>query len=311
MIQFGLNELDHQKFQQKLPAVFSSVKQGDTVSLTIENYMQKLLVCLYQKTKNNSDITLNAAISLANALHAPLYILSIDTLVSEYCEMMQPALGRQLNWEQDDITLQNIQARARGPSAWILANVRNSILLSTSNRSEASVGYATMDGDTCGGLSPLAGIDKHFILQWLNWLEKEGPFEIGPIPALKMITQQKPTAELRPLSKSQTDEGDLMPYAWLDIIERFFVRDKASPKDILIIMHKQFPDEKLNTLGLSVERFFKRWTESQWKRERFAPSFHLDDENVDPKTACRFPILSAGFKRELKIMWEYIHDKTQ
>ena len=48
-----------------------------------------------------------------------------------------------------------------------------------------------------------------------------------------------------------------------------------------------------------VERFFRLWCRNQWKRERYAPSFHLDDENLDPKTWCRFPILSGGFEREL------------
>jgi NAD+ synthase (glutamine-hydrolysing) len=49
-----------------------------------------------------------------------------------------------------------------------------------------------------------------------------------------------------------------------------------------------------------VERFFRLFSRNQWKRERYAPSFHVDDENLDPKTWCRFPILSGGFERELE-----------
>ena len=48
-----------------------------------------------------------------------------------------------------------------------------------------------------------------------------------------------------------------------------------------------------------VKRFFSLFARNQWKRERFAPAFHLDDENLDPKTWCRFPILSGGFEQEL------------
>ena len=66
----------------------------------------------------------------------------------------------------------------------MLANIRNALLLTTSNRSEAAVGYATMDGDTCGGLAPLAGIDKAFLLDWLKWMEQVGPAGVGPLPAL-------------------------------------------------------------------------------------------------------------------------------
>jgi NAD+ synthase (glutamine-hydrolysing) len=54
-----------------------------------------------------------------------------------------------------------------------------------------------------------------------------------------------------------------------------------------------------------VERFFTLWCRNQWKRERYAPSFHLDDENLDPKTWCRFPILSSGFTAELAEMRDW------
>ena len=64
----------------------------------------------------------------------------------------------QLSRQRDDVALQNVQARARGPAVWLLANLRGALLLTTSNRSEAAVGYATMDGDTCGGLVPT---DEH------------------------------------------------------------------------------------------------------------------------------------------------------
>ncbi len=56
-----------------------------------------------------------------------------------------------------------------------------------------------------------------------------------------------------------------------------------------------------------IERFFLLWCRNQWKRERYAPSFHVDDENLDPKTWCRFPILSGGFERELAELREYVN----
>ena len=81
----------------------------------------------------------------------------IDDQVERYVEMVSTALDRPVTWETDDLALQNIQARARAPGVWMLANIQGALLLATSNRSEAAVGYATMDGDTCGGLSPIAG----------------------------------------------------------------------------------------------------------------------------------------------------------
>jgi NAD+ synthase (glutamine-hydrolysing) len=173
-------------------------------------------------------------------------------------------------------------------------------LLTTSNRSEAAVGYATMDGDTCGGLAPIAGIDKAFLLDWLQWMQKTGPAGIGPLPELCVVNQQQPTAELRPPAAGQTDEADLMPYRVLDAIERAAIRDKLLPADVWETVCPQFPEFDSRQIGAWVVRFFELWCRNQWKRERYAPTFHLDDENLDPKTWCRFPILNSGFGRELE-----------
>jgi len=156
-----------------------------------------------------------------------------------------------------------------------------------------------MDGDTCGGLAPIAGIDKAFLLDWLQWMETTGPAGVGPLPALAAVNQQRPTAELRPPTAQQTDEGDLMPYRVLDAIERAAIRDKQLPVEVWETVTPQFPAYDAKQMAAWVERFFQLWCRNQWKRERYAPSFHLDDENLDPKTWCRFPILNSGFEREL------------
>ena len=232
--------------------------------------------------------------------------LEIDRLVEGYVSAVEQTIGRRLAWETDDIALQNIQARVRAPSVWLLANIKNALLLSTSNRSEAAVGYATMDGDTCGGLSPIAGIDKAFLLDWLCWLETMGPAGLHPVPALAAVNRMQPTAELRPPSACQADESDLMPYRVLDAIERVAIRDKQPPVEVFRFLRPQFSQYSTAQLQLWIERFFRLWCRNQWKRERYAPSFHLDDENLDPKTWCRFPILSGGFEQELAELQEYV-----
>jgi len=188
----------------------------------------------------------------------------------------------------------------------MLANIRSALLLSTSNRSEAAVGYATMDGDTSGGLAPIAGIDKAFIRRWLRWCEKIGPAGIGPLPELAVVNDQAPTAELRPPGAKQTDEDDLMPYELLDAIERAAIRDKLSPCEILLLAETEFSQYSRQQLATWIERFLRLWSRNQWKRERYAPSFHLDDENLDPKTWWRFPILSGGFERELAELHNFV-----
>ena len=261
------------------------------------DWTRQLLACVYQSTRNSSETTRSAAENLATALSAEFYEFDVDALVEGYVETVEAAIGRELSWETDDIALQNIQARSRAPGIWLLANLRGALLLATSNRSEAAVGYTTMDGDTCGGISPIAGIDKAFLRTWLCWMETEGPEGTEAIPELAAINKQQPTAELRPPGEGQTDETDLMPYVVLDAIERLAIRDKLTPVEIYQSLASEH--ERLQLVGW-IRRFFQLWSRNQWKRERYAPSFHLDDENLDPKTWCRFPILSGGFKRELE-----------
>jgi len=261
--------------------------------------VKALLSTVYQATAHSSETTRTAARLVAAAVGARHLELDVEELVQGYVSRVEAALGRELSWAADDISLQNVQARARAPSAWLIANLSGALLLSTSNRSEAAVGYATMDGDTAGGLSPIAGVDKNFVRSYLRWLETEGPSGLGPIPALSAVNAQAPTAELRPASAAQTDEKDLMPYDLLDAIERAAIRDKRSPKEILALVAPEFPALSSAELLGYLERFFRLFARNQWKRERYAPSFHVDDESLDPKTWYRFPILSGGFEREL------------
>ncbi|EDY20777.1 NAD+ synthetase [Chthoniobacter flavus Ellin428] len=269
-----------------------------------------LVTTVYQGTANSSETTRHAARVVAEAVGVTHCEWEVDGLVAEYTRLVSTAIGRSLTWSTDDIPLQNIQARVRAPGAWMLANLRNALLLATSNRSEAAVGYATMDGDTCGGLSPIAGIDKAFLRQWLAWMEQHGPAETGAIPELHVINAQAPTAELRPQEYHQTDEEDLMPYPILDAIERAAIRDKQKPMDVYLLMRNRFPAYPAGQMAVWVERFFTLWSRNQWKRERYAPSFHVDDENLDPKTWCRFPILSGGFVRELAELRAYVQGES-
>jgi NAD+ synthase (glutamine-hydrolysing) len=293
-VRFGLDELGAEGLLAKL----RYLNWPDTTP-TEKEIVRRLLVCVYQATRHSSNTTREAARRVASAVGAEFLEFDVERFVTGYSEMVAAAIGRPLDWERDDVTLQNIQARVRSPGVWMIANLRNALLLSTSNRSEAAVGYATMDGDTSGGLSPIAGIDKAYLRRWLRWMEETGPQGVGPLPALAAVNVQAPTAELRPAERKQTDEDDLMPYDVLDACERAAIRDKKSPAEVLVTVQLQFPNHSAANLRTWVVRFFRLWSRNQWKRERYAPSFHVDDENLDPKTWCRFPILSSGFAREL------------
>lgn len=281
MIRRGSRQLGWKKFTNAL-------------GITAENEAQAtqlLLTCAYQGTHNSSEKTLQAARSLAESINATFYQWRVDDEVASYQAKIENVLKRSLSWEKDDIALQNIQARSRSPIIWMLANIKHSILLTTSNRSEGDVGYATMDGDTSGSLAPIAGVDKPFVIQWLNWAEMHLGYS-----GLAQVNSLEPTAELRPHADDQTDEKDLMPYELLVSIEKLAIRDRKSPKEVYAALLNEYDNPLLKSY---VIKFFRLWAINQWKRERIAPSFHLDDLNVDPRSWCRFPILSGGFQQEL------------
>jgi NAD+ synthase (glutamine-hydrolysing) len=139
-------------------------------------------------------------------------------------------------------------------------------------------------------------------------METKGILGLEPIPALGVINSQQPTAELRPAvgGIAQTDEADLMPYDILEAVEDSAIRDKHTPTEVLQELLPRYPDHLPAQLATWIERFFRKWCQNQWKRERIAPSFHLDDRNVDPRSWCRFPILSGGFERELAEMRAFV-----
>lgn len=263
--------------------------------MDIEIETERFLTCVYQGTSNSSETTWNAAKEVAGDIGARFVTLEIDPVVEQYKSLISKGFGLDLTWEKHDLALQNIQARARAPGVWMIANLEHKLLITTSNRSEAAVGYCTMDGDTAGGLAPIAGIDKAFLRDWIRSC-------IPRFPSLKLIDNQQPTAELRPGS-SQTDEEDLMPYPLLDYIENLAIQERKGPAEVMRCLqslhNKDESHEVTRRLYGYVEKFFLLWARNQWKREKLPASFHVDDRNLDPKTWCRFPILSGGFRVEL------------
>ncbi|WP_421764793.1 NAD(+) synthase [Ekhidna sp.] len=288
LISFAVRTALEQRGKEGLEDKLGFKLEGETP----EAITQQLLTTAYQATKNSSEATFNSAKNLAESIGATFYNWDIDAEVDQYRSTIEQAIGRKLTWEQDDITLQNIQARTRSPIIWMLANLENKLLMATSNRSEGDVGYATMDGDTSGSISPIAGVDKHFVLQWLQYAEHQLGFS-----GLKEVNSLTPTAELRPEDQHQTDEDDLMPYEVLMKIEREAILHGKAPKQVFDSLKSDYEHKKLKDW---IKKFFRLWTRNQWKRERYAPSFHFDDFNIDPRSWYRFPILSGGYLEELE-----------
>ncbi len=308
MLKLGDESIGFERLKEKLSYI------PEIKDLKTNNELSNILInSIYQGTENSSNDTLNSAQKLAESIGADFHVIDINGLVENYTQLISSTLSRPITWETDDIPLQNIQARVRAPGVWMLANIKNHLLLATSNRSEVAVGYCTMDGDTAGSISPIAGIDKDWLRSWLVWLEKTGCEVKGEnikIEGLKYVNALQPTAELRPAENKQTDEKDLMPYHVLNVIEILAVREKKSPLECFIILENKFKDTfEKEAIYTWTKRFFTLWSRNQWKRERYAPGFHLDSHNLDSRSWCRFPILSGGYKFELQKLTEYYEGK--
>lgn len=297
-IKMGVEELGTYNFIKKYCPHLKEEQHNGTVNGIVKN----LITTAYQATAQSGSVTKTAAFELAKALHIPHFEFDVEPMVNDYKKLGAIVKGSELTFEANDITLQNLQARVRAPGVWMIANMQGKLLLTTSNMSEAAVGYATMDGDTAGCVAPIAGLPKVYIREFLAWVANE----CGTIgSAMKLIVKQQPTAELRPASYKQTDEDDLMPYWLLHKIETLVVKNRYVPVEIYEELKATIEYDN-DQLIKDITKFFRLFSINQWKRERYALSFHMDDHNLDPRTWCRTPILTGGYEEELEELAKFL-----
>ena len=282
-----INEVGSKEVIQKLK--ISNFSSSMNENENVKNILNKIFITVYQKTKNSSKETMRSAKKLSDFIGSKHFEWNIDQEVNSIVSKISKNTRVEYNWEKHDISLQNIQARVRSPFIWFIANTNNFLLLATSNRSELSVGYSTMDGDSSGSISPIAGLDKIFIQKLLKYLSEHHNYHI-----LDLVLNLKPSAELQPLKYNQTDEEDLMPYRLLSKIEYLAVKKRLGPKEII----NQIKGEK-EEIKESVKKFFSNYGKSQWKRERAAPSFHFDEFSLDSSLWHRMPILSKNYLEDI------------
>ena len=263
-------------------------------------------ICAYLATENSGAKTRAAARAVAAEVGATYHDGNVQPALTAAHEVIATMTGAPLSWTNPhhDIPLQNIQARVRGMLIWTLANLANALLLVTSNKSEAAVGYTTMDGDSSGGLAPISDVPKSLIKLYLDWAA-----DFHGLRSLQLIKGMEASAELRPHGSEQTDEADLMPFHVLDQIMYAFVQLALDPREILIRLWPAVRDHYHDDLGkfaADVRKFVRLFCFAQWKRERIAISFRVTAFDLDPKTGFRFPPVQAPFTEELADMDRYV-----
>ena len=173
--------------------------------------------------------------SMDDALEsARLLAMQLDTVpVEDAVVSFESALAPLFAGRPRDTAEENLQARARGVILMALSNKFGEMLVTTGNKSEMSVGYATLYGDMCGGYSVLKDIYKTEVYTLARWRNAQMP-DGGLGPAGRVIPESSltkaPTAELRP---NQTDQDSLPPYETLDAILNGLVEEEKSVDDIV------------------------------------------------------------------------------
>lgn len=298
MVMNAIEDLGVQSFILKLNQLGFNFEYNNEpiMDFITNNIMPKMLTCVYQASEVSGSVTQKAAEDLANELGAKFYIWSIKDAVNTYVKMVNETCHVQLNWQDNDLVLQNIQARSRLPGIWMIANLEQKLLICTSNLSEATVGYCTMDGDTAGGLAPIGSLSKSYILKLNRHIAQNGITTKSlhtSVGSMFQVVDQAPTAELRP-GGEQTDEKDLMPYELLDKIRALFILDRQDPIEIFTTLKEQsFLNLKDQELKSYINKFFRLLAQSQWKRQRSAVSFHLQDDDLSIGEF-NFPILGSS-----------------
>jgi NAD+ synthase len=205
--------------------------------------------------------SLDDAEGVAKRLRIRLESVSIEPAMKAFATMLAP----EFKGTNADITEENIQSRARGVTLMALSNKFGHMVVSTGNKSEMSVGYATLYGDMCGGYAVLKDVYKTTVFELCRWRNAarvaglRGP--AGEVMPERVITKP-PTAELKP---DQTDEASLGPYAKLDDILSCLVEKEMPVAEIVARGH----DEAY------VKRVWRMLDLAEYKRRQAPPGVKI------------------------------------
>ncbi|TFL18846.1 NAD+ synthase [Jannaschia formosa] len=217
--------------------------------------------CVMLPSRYTSDHSLEDAKGVADRLGVRLDTVGIAPAVAAMDEMLAPVFeGR-----APDLTEENIQSRIRGMTMMAISNKLGSMLLTTGNKSEVAVGYATIYGDMAGGYNPVKDLYKTDLFEVCRWRNAnhvdwfKGP--AGEVMPVRVI-DKPPTAELR---EDQRDEDSLPPYPVLDDILKRLIDGEASVSDVVAAGHARD----------TVKQVEKLIYLSEYKRFQSAPGARL------------------------------------
>ena len=248
-----------------------------TAAVAVDALGPENVHCVMMPSPYTSQESLDDASEAARLLGVRLDSVSIEPAMNAFAEMLADAFAG----TEADTTEENIQARSRGLALMALSNKTGSMVVSTGNKSEMSVGYATLYGDMCGGYSVLKDVYKTKVFELSHWRNENRPDgALGPdgMVVPENIIFKPPTAELK---HDQKDEDTLPPYDALDAILTGLNERDMSIDDVVAEGH----DRAL------VLRIWRMLLGAEYKRRQAPPGVKITGRSFGRDR--RYPIVNA------------------
>ncbi len=254
------------RFRQVLLGLSGGIDSALTAAIAVDAMGAENVLGVMMPSRYSSSGSVDDSVELARNLGIRTLALPISAIMETY----ECVLADAFRGYQPDVTEENIQSRIRGNLLMALSNKYGSLLLTTGNKSEMSVGYCTLYGDMNGGLAVIADLPKMMVYRVSRWRNRRKP----DIP--EAILTKAPSAELRP---NQTDQDSLPPYDLLDQILELHVEQSQSAEEIIA----QGFDEA------TVRRVLRLVRMAEFKRKQAAPVLKVTSRAFG--TGWRMPIV--------------------
>ncbi len=281
----GLKDyVDKNRFPGVVLGLSGGVDSALVAAMAVDALGPDRVHCVMLPYRYTSDESKTDAAQCAEALGVSYETIAIEPAVAGFLAQLDGPLGKGLA----GITVENIQSRVRGTTLMAISNATGAMVVTTGNKSEMSVGYATLYGDMNGGFNPIKDLYKTEVYRhsaWRNANRPEGA--LGPADAVipERILTKAPSAELRP---DQTDQDSLPDYAVLDDILNCLVEEEMPVSQILARGHDLETIRKVEHL-LYI---------SEYKRRQAAPGVKISSRSFGRDR--RYPITNRFRDREVR-----------